>query len=87
MLLTENLSATCSTQQYQVRAHPRRGYVRFDGKKVSSSYVKAYCKSLSQGSEYAMPLFKSEKPKDWPNSKEQIVLWTENDKRKGDRSI
>lgn len=70
----------CPPNQYQVKAHSRSGYVRYDGTVVRPTFVKAYCKDYSAAYLFVKDLFK-DTPIDWP-LKEDSKVWTEAEKQR-----
>lgn len=67
---------TCASNQYLVRSHFRKAYIRSDGTHVSASQVKSYCKDLTKELVFLKDRFKDGIPKGWPHKTEKSKKWT-----------
>lgn len=77
-----SVALACPPNQYQVKAHSRSGYVRYDGTVVRPTFVTAYCKDYSAAYLFVKDLFQNEKPKNWPHEPENLRKWTEAEKER-----
>ena len=73
---------TCSSGEYLVLGHHRKGYVRSDGTFVKATNVKTHCRSRSRGYEYAIDKFKDGTSLNWPHKGESPRSWSEEDKER-----
>ncbi len=80
ILPAESASALpCGKDQYFVKGHPRKSYVRADGTRVRATQVKDYCKEKSPGFFFLEGKLKNFLPEDWP-IKEKGKKWEEAEK-------
>ncbi len=73
-------SIECLPREYEVRGHPRIGYIRSDGTFVKPTTVNTYCKEFTHAYEYSQKRFKNGTPKDWPHRMERPGIWTKSEK-------
>ncbi|UXR65838.1 hypothetical protein EZJ49_06200 [Bdellovibrio bacteriovorus] len=75
-------AAQCAVNQYWVKPHYRRAYVRSDGKHFAATNVKGYCKERSVIYDSWSGRFKSQMPTDWPHTKESFKDWKIDEKER-----
>lgn len=69
----------CSSDEYFVRAHPRRAYIKTDGTHVRATFVSASCHKRSKIFNEWSPKLSSKLPEGWPKG-ERPKTWLEDEK-------
>ena len=72
----------CPPGQYLIQGHYRSAYTTADGKNVSATNVKPYCKLLTRAYGYVVNRYKDGTPPKWPHKSEKSKLWTDLEKQK-----
>jgi len=71
-------SEECPAGEHRVKSHPRRAYIRSDGRYVSATYVSGSCRKNPKGYDFWKPKLSEKRPGNWPdaNKKEKSKAWT-----------
>ncbi len=72
----------CGPNQYKVRAHPVKGYVKADGTAVKASFRSESCRDKSEAYLFWNDKIKNGRPDDWPNASEKSVDWSEEERER-----